>query len=111
MRVATLGDINPVETMMASSDRGVPRADHVPAEEQEESIRAQEAESPTEPASDSAAKRGHGAHGKGDGREEHIDPQVAKPDFTKGTDRGGSAAWGGEAAGGSTFDKRGKKKT
>jgi hypothetical protein len=94
---------------MASSDRGVPRGDHVPAAELEESIRAQEAESPSAPARDSAAKRGHGAHGKGDEREEHVDPSVPRPDFSKGTDRGGSAAWGGEASGGSTFDKRDRK--
>ena len=94
---------------MASNDRGVPRGDHVPADEQEASIRAQEAESPDSQSGDSAAKRGHGAHGKGDDREERVDPSTPKPDFTKGTDRGGSSAWGGEAAGGSTFDKRTKK--
>lgn len=67
---------------MASSDRGVPRGDHVPAPEQEESIREQQAENPTE----------------------------SKPDFSKGSDRGGSSGWGGESAGGSTFDKRTKEK-
>lgn len=91
---------------MTSQNRGVPRADHVPANEQDESIRLQESESPNAPGGDSAVARGHGAHGSGDDREERLDPANSKPDFSKGSDRGGSGAWGSERSGGSTFDKR-----
>ncbi len=56
-------------------------------------------------ANDSAPKRGHGAHGRGRGDEEKLDPAVSQPDSAKGTERG-SAGWGSESSGGSTFDKR-----
>jgi hypothetical protein len=103
---------NHSEETMTSSNRGVPRGDHVPANEQDESIRAQQGENPDATGGDSASKRGHGAHGRGRNSEERIDAADPRPDFSSGTDRGGSAAWGSEGAGGSTFDKRspGRKK-
>ena len=57
-------------------------------------------------AEDSASKRGHGAHGRGRGEEERIDPAQPQPDAASGSDRGGSAGWGSESSGGSTIDKR-----
>jgi hypothetical protein len=58
---------------------------------------------------DSAGKRGHGAHGaRGPG--EHVDESLSKPDMSRGSDRGGSGAWGGAASGGSVIDKRGPTK-
>ena len=58
-------------------------------------------------ADDSAAKRGHGTHGKGDAREERIDPSPVEPTESRGTDPGhGEAGWGSEGAGGSVIDKR-----
>jgi hypothetical protein len=58
---------------------------------------------------DSAAHRGHGAHGRsGHTPEERVEPTANEPDGTRATERGlGSAAWGNAASGGSTFDKRG----
>ncbi|MDB4913939.1 MAG: hypothetical protein JWM95_1583 [Gemmatimonadetes bacterium] len=91
---------------MTASNRGVPRADHVPAKEQEESIRMQESEPADATGGDSAVRRGHGAHGTGDDREERLDASKPEPDFTSGSDRGGSDAWGSERSGGSSFDKR-----
>lgn len=55
---------------------------------------------------ESAARRAHGTHGRGDSREELETPAAPQPDVTKGSDRGGSAGWGSEAAGGSDQDKR-----
>jgi hypothetical protein len=57
---------------------------------------------------DSAAQRGHGAHGRsGINAEERLDPTATEPDGTRATERGlGSAGWGSAASGGSTFDKR-----
>jgi hypothetical protein len=57
---------------------------------------------------DSAALRGHGAHGRrGRGPEEGVDATAAEPDGTNATDRAlGSSSWGNAASGGSTFDKR-----
>ena len=91
------------EVRMTSQNRGVPRADHVPAAEQDESIRLQNSDTSD---GDSAPKRGHGAHGAGDDVEERMDRDLPKPDSSKGTDRGGSSAWGTERSGGSSFDKR-----
>jgi hypothetical protein len=61
---------------------------------------------------DSAALRGHGAHGSSSiNPEERIDPAAAEPDGTRATERGrGSAGWGNAASGGSTFDKRSPNK-
>jgi hypothetical protein len=61
---------------------------------------------------DSAAKRGHGAHGsRSHESEERADPAAAEPDGTRATERGrGSAGWGNAASGGSTFDKRSPNK-
>ena len=58
---------------------------------------------------DSAAKRGHGAHGRsGHAPEERQDPTPTEPDGTRATERGlGSSGWGSGASGGSTIDKRG----
>jgi hypothetical protein len=87
---------------MGERDENVPRGDHVPDEKRETNDAKRD-----EPGVDSAARRGHGAHGKGVGfKEERFDESDPKPDFTKGTDRGGSAGWGSEASGGSVHDKR-----
>src|SRR5438132_13170109 len=88
---------------MGERDENVPRGDHVPDAKREENDARRD-----EPAADdSAGQRGHGAHGKGVGfKEERFDEGTPKPDFTKGTDRGGSAAWGSEGSGGSVHDKR-----
>ena len=61
---------------------------------------------------DSAARRGHGAHGRGSNEaEERVDPTATEPDGTGATERGlGSAGWGNAASGGSTFDKRSPNK-
>ena len=40
-------------------------------------------------------------------QEEQAPPE---PDITRGSDRGGSAGWGSEGAGGSVIDKRSPKK-
>jgi hypothetical protein len=58
---------------------------------------------------DSAGKRAHGAHGS-TGPAEHVEETLTKPDMSKGSDRGGSGAWGDAASGGSVIDKRGPKK-
>jgi hypothetical protein len=61
---------------------------------------------------DSAARRGHGAHGRGGHTsEERLDPTAGEPDGTRATDRSlGSGGWGNAASGGSTFDKRSPNK-
>jgi hypothetical protein len=61
---------------------------------------------------DSAARRGHGAHGRsGHTPEERVDATANEPDGTAATERGlGSSGWGNEASGGSTVDKRGPEK-
>jgi hypothetical protein len=61
---------------------------------------------------DSAARRGHGAHGRsGHTPEERVDASPNEPDGTAATERGlGSSGWGSEASGGSTVDKRGPEK-
>jgi hypothetical protein len=42
----------------------------------------------SEPRTDSASHRGHGAHGKGvGGGEEHVDPADTTPPFANGADR------------------------
>ena len=88
--------------MADQRDENVPRGDHVPAERQEENDANRD-----EPGTDSASRRGHGAHGKGvGGKEERVDPAAPTPDFSKGSDRGGSSGWGGAASGGSVIDKR-----
>ena len=84
--------------MTDRSNENVPRGDHVPGG------RSEDAEAGGNP--DSAGRRGHGAHGKHGEREERVDPVAPTPDFSKGTDRGGSAGWGSERSGGSVIDKR-----
>jgi hypothetical protein len=93
-----------METQMTDRDRGVPRGDNVPAEEREQN--EERSEHRAEPGEDSAAERGHGAHGRGVlGREQHRDEVDVKPDGAEGGPRG-SAAWGSEPSGGSVVDKR-----
>ena len=85
---------------MTDQDRGVPRGDHVPAGEREQNDQR------AEPGVDSAAERGHGAHGRGvQGREQHRDDVNVEPGEAEGGPRG-NASWGGEPSGGSVVDKR-----
>ena len=91
--------------MADQSRENVPRGDHVPGGPNDASTA--EMNQKAEPGVDSAAHRGHGAHGKGvGGREEHFDESDPTPPFAKGTDRGGSAGFDGSRAGGSVVDKR-----
>lgn len=60
-------------------------------------------------ADDSATKKAHGTHGKGDAREELESPAHPEPDESEGQGRG-TAAWGSEGAGGSVIDRRPPKK-
>ena len=84
---------------MRESEKEVGRADHNPSQ--------QDHGSEEQTVGDSAAKRAHGAHGRGvRSQEERVDETAPKPDFAKGSDRGGSAAWGSESSGGSVIDKR-----
>jgi hypothetical protein len=92
--------------MTDRSNEHVPRGDHVPGGQPDDSNTRGNVQH-AEPGIDSAGQRGHGAHGKHGEREEHVDPAAPKPDFAKGTDRGGSAGWGSERSGGSVIDKRG----
>jgi len=93
-----------MENAMSDQDRGVPRADNVPAGERKEN--EERSEHRAEPGVDSAAERGHGAHGRGVlGRDEHLDDVDVKPGGAEGGPRG-SAAWGSEPSGGSVIDKR-----
>ena len=89
--------------MADQNDRGVPRADNVPAGEREENVERSEHRAP--PGEDSAAERGHGAHGKGDAREEQRDDVDVQPGHANQGPRG-SDAWGSEPSGGSVIDKR-----
>ncbi|MFL5561373.1 MAG: hypothetical protein ACJ79K_07865 [Gemmatimonadaceae bacterium] len=85
---------------MRESEKNVGRADHNPAGTNEEAPDGQTA-------GDSAGQRAHGVHGRGvRGQEEKVDPATPIPDAAKGSDRGGSAAWGSESSGGSVIDKR-----
>ena len=89
---------------MTDRDRGVPRGDNVPAGEREENEKRSEHRA--EPGTDSAAERGHGAHGRGVlGREQRQDDVDVEPGEAEGGPRG-SAAWGSEPSGGSVIDKR-----
>jgi hypothetical protein len=89
--------------MSDREDRGVPRGDHVPAGEREVNEPRSEHRAPA--GEDSASERGHGAHGKGDAREQHRDPDDVEPGEAEGGPRG-SAGWGSEPSGGSVIDKR-----
>lgn len=77
----------------------VDRADHVGG--------GNAGEQDHEHAGEGVEQRAHGAHGKGDEREQRVDPPHPEPDVTKGTEamRGG-AGWGDEGSGGSNIDKR-----
>ena len=94
--------------MTDNSRENVPRGDHVPGGPNDESAAEMNQKADrAEPGVDSAAHRGHGAHGKGVlGREEHDDQPNPTPPFAKGSDRGGDAGWDGSRAGGSVVDKR-----
>ena len=92
--------------MSDRSNENVPRGDHVPGGQTEDTESRGNLDR-AEPGVDSAGQRGHGAHGKHGEREERVDPATPTPDFSKGTDRGGSAGWGSERSGGSVIDKRG----
>ena len=84
---------------MRESEKNVGRADHNPSQENPGKGEARTV-------GDSAGQRAHGTHGRGTrGQEEKVDPAVPEPDLSKGSDRGGSAGWGSEGAGGSTIDK------
>ena len=65
--------------MSDRSNENVPRGDHVPGGPNDAS--SAEMNQKAEPGSDSAAQRGHGAHGRGvEGREEHDDnPTPSSP--------------------------------
>jgi hypothetical protein len=87
------------EDVMRASEKQVGRADHNPSQEKPLTER--------QTVGDSAAQRAHGTHGRGvRSQEEKVDETAPKPDFAKGSDRGGSAAWGSESSGGSVIDKR-----
>jgi hypothetical protein len=89
--------------MADRNDERVPRGDNVPAGEREEN--EQRSEQRAGAGEDSASARGHGAHGKGDGREQHRDPVDVEPGHANQGPRG-SDAWGSEPSGGSVIDKR-----
>ena len=94
--------------MADRSNENVPRGDHVPGGPNDASAaELNQKEARAESDDDSAAHRGHGAHGKGaGGREAQDDEPEATPPFAKGTDRGGDAGWDGSRAAGSVIDKR-----
>jgi hypothetical protein len=75
---------------MSDSDRGVPRADNVPAGEREENEQRSE----------------HRAHGRAaQEREDRRSDVNVEPGEAEGGPRG-SAGWGSEPSGGSVIDKR-----
>jgi hypothetical protein len=86
---------------MASNDGGVPRGDHVPAGEQADSVNRQEENTRGDGIAADAASRADPRGGDS--------PATPEPDRTKGSDRGGTAGWGGEPSGGSVIDKRSPK--
>ena len=88
---------------MHDRDRGVPRGDNVPAGERAEHEQRSERRAPA--GEDSASERGQGAHGKGDGREQHRDAVDVEPGHANQGPRG-SDAWGSEPSAGSVIDKR-----
>jgi hypothetical protein len=90
--------------MADRSNENVPRGDHVPGGRSEDT--ESRGNLTADAGADSADQRGHGAHGKHGEREERVDPATPTPDFSKGTDRGGSVGWGSERSGGSVIDKR-----
>ena len=91
--------------MSDRSNENVPRGDHVAGGPNDAS--AAEMNQKSEPGTDSAPRRGHGAHGKGvQEREEHLDAPDATPPAANGSDRGGDSGWDGSRAGGSVIDKR-----
>ena len=94
--------------MTDKANENVPRGDHVPGGKSDDTESRGNLHQSA--GTDSAAQRGHGAHGKHGEREERVDPATPTPDFSKGTDRGGSAGWGSERSGGSVIDKRGPDK-
>ena len=89
---------------MRDSEKNVGRADHNP--ETARAIADGEQLKDESLRNDSADMRGHGAHGRGRGEEKVNDNPDSLPDEARGSDRGGSAGWGSEGAGGSVIDKR-----
>jgi hypothetical protein len=95
---------------MRESERNVGRADHnlsgakaaAHGAEQPEMVTGDEKIT----ANDSADAKAHGTHGRGRGTERTDTHPSSEPDSTAGSDRGGSAAWGSEASGGSVIDQR-----
>ena len=55
---------------------------------------------------ESAADRAHGTHGRGRTEERRVDDPVVDPGVERGL---GEPAWGSEASGGSSIDKRSPK--
>lgn len=86
---------------MTSNDRGVPRGDHVAGEgDKQDSVTRQEANTRGEGIAADAASRADARGGDS--------PATIEPDRTQGSDRGGSAGFGGGGpSGGSVVDKRG----
>lgn len=68
---------------MSSSDRGVPRGDHVPAGEQQDSIEQQEAN-----------LRGEGVQARAANAGEPARETTPSPDASTASERGGSAGGG-----------------
>jgi hypothetical protein len=89
---------------MRDSERNVGRADHnIPGAK----AASKGADDPSHvTANDSADAKGHGAHGRGRGEEKIDTHPRSEPEIVKGSDRGGSAAWGSESSGGSVIDQR-----
>jgi hypothetical protein len=98
---------------MRDSERNVGRADHNPAGANAAAHGAQDAAKVTGDeqitANDSADAKAHGAHGRGRGTEKVKTDPASQPGHATDSDRGGSAAWGSEASGGSVIDKRSEK--
>jgi hypothetical protein len=95
---------------MRESERNVGRADHNLSGAKAAAHGAEEPEKVTGDekitANDSADAKAHGTHGRGRGTERTDTHPSSEPDSTAGSDRGGSAAWGSEASGGSVIDQR-----
>jgi hypothetical protein len=53
-----------------------------------------------------ADDRAHGTHGKGDTREQKVDPVVSEPGVDASEPHFSDAGWGSAASGGSVIDKR-----
>jgi hypothetical protein len=88
---------------MRESEKRVGRADH-----NLDGARSAADEVPIDKADemkDNPDLRAHGTDGQGRDREK-LKEEVSTLDEARGSDRGGSASWGSEGAGGSVKDKR-----